>query len=75
MGRWPGFRKNLSFLPDYNFKKSEGEKAAKPEEWPEIKNPPGNPSPGILGVGMTLLLAGVIGFGLKRYFAPNKGQD
>jgi cobalt/nickel transport system permease protein len=65
-------QEKFSFLPDYDFRKPEGEKAGKQEEsWPEIS--PGKSLAGILGAAMTLLLAGVIGFGLRRYYSPGKG--
>ena len=62
----------LSFLPDYDFKKPEEEKGGKKgESWPEVSA--GKSLAGILGAAMTLLLVGVIGLGLRRYCAPNKG--
>ena len=65
-------QETLSFLPDYGFKKSAGEKAAEPKQnWPEIST--GKSLAGILGASMTLLLAGVIGFGLRRYYSHHKG--
>ena len=67
-----GFRRRLSFLPDYGFKKSAGEKAAEPKQsWPEVST--GKSLAGVLGAAMTLLLAGVIGFGLRRYYSHHKG--
>ena len=68
-------QERLSFLPDYDFKKAEGgegEKEAKQEEsWPDVST--GKSLAGILGAAMTLLLAGVIGFGLRRYYSHHKG--
>ena len=65
-------QETLSFLPDYDFKKSAGEKAVEPKEsWPEIST--GKSLAGVLGAAMTLLLAGVIGFGLRRYYSHHKG--
>jgi cobalt/nickel transport system permease protein len=65
-------QETLSFLPDYDFKKSAGKKAAEPKEnWPEIST--GKSLAGVLGASMTLLLAGIIGFGLRRYFFHHKG--
>ncbi len=62
----------LSFLPDYDFRKPEEEKGGKKgESWPEVSA--GKSLAGILGAAMTLLLVGVIGLGLRRYCAPNKG--
>ena len=72
----PGrIHEKLSFLPDYDFKKpegTEGEKEVKKDEsWPNVST--GKSLAGILGAAMTLLLAGVIGFGLRRYYSHNKG--
>lgn len=73
-------QERLSFLPDYDFKKPEEEKGGKPEEekggkkeesWPEVSA--GKSLAGILGAAMTLLLVGIIGFGLRRYYLHNKG--
>jgi cobalt/nickel transport system permease protein len=62
----------LSFFPDYNFKKPAEEKeGGKGESWPEVSA--GKSLAGILGAAMTLLLVGVIGLGLRRYFAQSKG--
>jgi cobalt/nickel transport system permease protein len=70
----------LSFLPDYDFKKPDEAKGANPEEakegkkgesWPEVSA--GKSLAGILGAAMTLLLVGVIGFGLRKYYAHSKG--
>jgi cobalt/nickel transport system permease protein len=70
----------LAFLPDYDFRKPEEEKGVEPEgakegkkgeTWPEVSA--GKSLAGILGAAMTLLLVGVIGFGLKRYCAQGKG--
>ncbi|MHB8069615.1 MAG: energy-coupling factor ABC transporter permease [Desulfobaccales bacterium] len=70
----------LSFLPDYDFQKPDEEKGVKPEEgkagkkgetWPEASA--GKSLAGILGAAMTLLLVGVIGLGLRRYYAHTKG--
>jgi cobalt/nickel transport system permease protein len=56
----------LAFLPDYDFRKPEGEKEAKKEEsWPDVN--PGKSLAGVLGAAITLLLVGAIGFGLKKY--------
>ena len=64
-------QEKLSFLPDYDFKKAEEEKAAKKEEsWPEIST--GKSLSGLLGAALTLLMAGAIGFGLKKYYSHNK---
>jgi len=59
-------QEKLAFLPDYDFRKPEGEKGAKKEEsWPEVN--PGKSLAGVLGAAITLLLVGAIGFGLKKY--------
>ncbi len=72
MGR---IQERLAFLPDYDFKKPEGaeaeKEATKEEGWPNVST--GKSLAGILGAGMTLLLAGVIGFGLRRYYSHHKG--
>ncbi len=66
-------QETLSFLPDYGFKKSAGEKAVEPKEnWPEIST--GKSLAGVLGASMTLILAGVIGFGLRKYYSHHKGK-
>ncbi len=70
----------FSFLPDYDFKKAEEASGVKPEEepggkkgesWPEVSA--GKSLAGVLGAAMTLLLVGVIGLGLRRYYAQGKG--
>ncbi|OGR27256.1 MAG: cobalamin biosynthesis protein CbiM [Desulfobacca sp. RBG_16_60_12] len=59
-------QKKLAFLPDYDFRKLEGEPEAKKEEsWPDVN--PGKSLAGVLGAAITLLLVGAIGFGLKKY--------
>jgi cobalt/nickel transport system permease protein len=59
-------QEKLAFLPDYDFKKPEGDKEAKKEDsWPEVN--PGKSLAGVLGAFITLLLVGAIGFGLKKY--------
>jgi cobalt/nickel transport system permease protein len=59
-------QEKLAFLPDYDFRKPEGEKEAKKEEsWPEVN--PGKSLAGVLGAAITLLLVAAIGFGLKKY--------
>ena len=59
-------QEKLAFLPDYDFKKPEGEAEAKKEEsWPDVN--PGKSLAGVLGAAITLLLVGAIGFGLKKY--------
>ena len=57
-------QEKLAFLPDYDFRKPEGEaKAKKAESWPDVN--PGKSLAGVLGAVITLLLVGAIGFGLK----------
>ena len=59
-------QEKLAFLPDYDFRKPAGEPGAKKEEsWPDVN--PGRSLAGVLGAAITLLLVGVIGFGLKKY--------
>jgi len=71
-GAMAGIQGKLALLPDYNFKKPEEEKSGKPEaeSWPEVSA--GKSLAGILGAALTLLLAGGIGFGLRRYFSHGK---
>jgi cobalt/nickel transport system permease protein len=73
-------QEKLAFLPDYDFKRPAEEKGARPEEekgekkaesWPEVSS--GKSLAGVLGAAMTLLLAGVIGLGLRRYYSHHKG--
>jgi cobalt/nickel transport system permease protein len=66
-------QEHLAFLPDYDFKKPEAAEKAGPkeEQWPEVS--PGKSLAGLLGAAMTLALAGVIGFGLRRYYSHGKG--
>jgi cobalt/nickel transport system permease protein len=64
-------QEKLAFLPDYDFRKPEGEKEAqKAENWPDVN--PGKSLAGVIGAAITLLMAGAIGFGLKKY-AARKG--
>jgi cobalt/nickel transport system permease protein len=64
-------QEKLAFLPDYDFKPPPGAREAKKESsWPEVS--PGKSLAGVLGGAITLLLAGAIGFGLKK-FAARKG--
>jgi cobalt/nickel transport system permease protein len=64
-------QEKIAFLPDYDFKKPEGAKEAKKEEiWPDVN--PAKSLAGVLGAAITLLLAGAVGFGLKKY-AARKG--
>jgi cobalt/nickel transport system permease protein len=88
-GIMAGIQEKLAFLPDYGFKKPEAEKEAKPEagmagkegeqagqgkeaeSWPDVSG--GKSLAGILGAALTLLMAGAIGFGLRRYYSHSKG--
>lgn len=73
-------QKKTAFLPDYGFKKAEekeglaeageGEAAAKSvngkeEEWPNVSA--GTSVSGLIGGVMTMVLAGLIGFGVRRF--------
>ena len=65
-------QEKVALLPDYDFRKPEQNPATpKEDSWPEINA--GKSLAGILGAGLTLLLAGVIGLGIRRYCAPGKG--
>jgi cobalt/nickel transport system permease protein len=69
-------QKKTAFLPDYDFKKEEARKESKEEPKPEeAASSPAEkwPAPsagtsvaGIVGAGITMAIAGLIGFGLKR---------
>ncbi len=64
-----GIQKKMAFLPDYGFKKSELAGEIKPETetkapWPAIDS--GTSVSGIVGGALTLLIAVLIGLGLKR---------
>jgi cobalt/nickel transport system permease protein len=70
-GLLASIQEKLAFLPDYDFRKPETEKEAKnkPEEsWPDVN--PAKSMAGLLGAAITLLFAGAIGFGLKKYASP-----
>ncbi|MCL4502842.1 MAG: energy-coupling factor ABC transporter permease [Deltaproteobacteria bacterium] len=66
-------QKALSFLPDYDFKKPARGKAVEPQE-SRSEISAGKSLAGVLGASMTLLLAGIIGLGLRRYFTHAKTQ-
>jgi cobalt/nickel transport system permease protein len=79
-GAMAWMQEKLAFLPDYDFKKPEEEQGAKSageqgekkeESWPGVSA--GKSLSGVLGAAMTLLLVGVIGLGLRRFYTPNKG--
>ena len=70
-------QEKLAFLPDYSFKETEKEdqtktgeaesqdKAAKEEPWPAVNA--GTSVSGLIGGVITMGMAGLIGFGLRRY--------
>jgi cobalt/nickel transport system permease protein len=70
-GTMTRLQEKLSFLPDYGFKKPAGKEGKKAEGWGEVNT--GKSLAGILGAALTLLLAGVIGLGLRRYYSQGKG--
>ncbi|NSW87574.1 MAG: PDGLE domain-containing protein [Syntrophobacteraceae bacterium] len=75
-------QEKTSILPDYSFKKSEPEGASQEEaaaddpqpvseeSWPAVDI--GTTTSGLVGAGMTLLLAGLLGFGIRRLQAGNQ---
>ncbi len=82
-------QETLSFLPDYDFKKPEAEKGTKPEEekgvtaveekggkkgenWPEVSA--GKSLAGVLGGALTLVMAGAVGVGLRKFYPQGKGE-
>lgn len=69
-------QEKLSFLPDYDFRKPEPEpekekEGEKGESWPEVSA--GKSLAGLLGAALTLLMAGAIGVGLRKYYSHGKG--
>jgi cobalt/nickel transport system permease protein len=62
-------QEKTAFLPDYSFKESkETEGPATPgktEEWPAVSA--GTSVSGLIGGAVTMVIAGLIGFGLKRF--------
>lgn len=69
-----GIQEKLSFLPDYDFKKSEGtiaEEASPSGEakWPSVS--PGTTVSGLVGGAITLFIAGMIGFVLVKRLSKN----
>lgn len=64
-------QKRVAFLPDYSFKSAEGAEAStdengvKPEAWPNVSA--GTSLSGVLGGFMTLCLAGLLGFAVRRF--------
>jgi cobalt/nickel transport system permease protein len=74
-GALAGLQEKLTILPDYDFKKPEAEKAGgeegqKGETWPEVSS--GKSLAGVVGGVITLLLAGAIGWGLRRHAPRNR---
>ena len=77
------FQEKIAFLPDYGFKKPEKEAAAGPgdeqnsaqsakeeESWPAVST--GTSVSGLVGGAITLILAGLVGFGLRKYQAGRR---
>ncbi len=60
-----GLQDKTAVLPDYGFKEVGRESAAGEEAWPAVKV--GTSLAGLVGVAITLLLAALIGFALKRF--------
>lgn len=61
------FQETTAFLPDYGFKRSDGEaesEASSTPSWPAVDA--GTSVAGLVGGALTLLLAVVIGWGLRR---------
>lgn len=70
-GAMAWIQEKLALLPDYDFKKPEEEKGGKKgESWPDVST--GKSLSGLLGAALTLLMAGAIGFSLRRYYSHNK---
>lgn len=61
--RLAGFQEKLAVLPDYGFKTPEDSDSAGSETWPAISS--GTTVSGLAGGLVTLVLAGLIGWGLK----------
>lgn len=60
-----GIQERTAFLPDYGFKKAGTEaEAEESSRWPAVDA--GTSVSGLVGGGLTLLVAALIGFGLKR---------
>jgi cobalt/nickel transport system permease protein len=67
-----GVQKKIAVFPDYNFRKDKAEESAKSERpqekedaWPSVNA--GTSVSGLLGGGMSLVLAGLIGFGIRIF--------
>jgi cobalt/nickel transport system permease protein len=64
-------QEKTSFLPDYGFKKGESETAnenAKAPSWPDVNG--GTTVSGLVGAGITLFLAGIIGWVVRLLKKP-----
>jgi cobalt/nickel transport system permease protein len=59
-------QEKTAIMPDYNFAKEDKAEPAKGEAWPEVNA--GTSMAGMVGILLTLTLAGLIGLGLKRYY-------
>jgi cobalt/nickel transport system permease protein len=59
-----GIQEKTAFLPDYGFKKSEPDEVEPEVSWPAVD--PGTSMSGLVGGALTLLIAVLIGVGLKR---------
>ncbi len=79
-GTMAWIQEKLAFLPDYDFRKPAEEKEGNPgegkggkeeESWPAVSA--GKSLAGIVGAALTLLMAGAIGLGLRRYYSQSKG--
>jgi len=73
-GTLDALQKRIAFLPDYNFKSADEPKAepeskelAAPEPWPNVAA--GTSLSGIIGGFMTLCLAGLLGFAIRKRHA------
>ncbi|MDP2846560.1 MAG: energy-coupling factor ABC transporter permease [Humidesulfovibrio sp.] len=73
-GTLDALQKRIAFLPDYNFKSTEepeavpaGNEGNTPEPWPNVAV--GTSLSGVLGGFMTLCLAGLLGFAVRKFHA------
>jgi len=72
-------QEKMAFLPDYDFRKEKPEGLAKSESaqgkenaWPSMRT--GTSVSGLLGGAMSLVLAGLIGFGIKIFQGRKSGR-
>ncbi len=68
-GALASLQEKLAFLPDYGFRpqraaENSQAEAEEPDHWPSVD--PGTTVSGLVGGGLTLILAGLIGFALRR---------